>query len=234
MKAPVRPRSTRRGLVFEMLKRCAREQSGFGLSPIRAMEVSTVISGSRVKFVVAVGVLLVFCGVSWAQQPPWAADRVFNLDDVEIELFNPACFGNCPVYTVTIEGTGAISYSDDALRLMDQAGLKLRLEPEQVVELLDQLLALQFFDLPNEYDSGARAFVWPPGSGKFRITQRVTTMDSSFTEIRLRIAEHTKSVRMWSGYGPPKLLAVAKSIDELVGTAGLYAIVKQEASSGKH
>ena len=71
-------------------------------------------------------------------------------EDFRISLERGACFGTCPVYTLTVLGNGSVRY--EGLRFVEVEGEQTALlEPEAVDSLLEAIVDADFFDLKDEY-----------------------------------------------------------------------------------
>lgn len=76
------------------------------------------------------------------------------LAETSITLKRTQCFGSCPAYTVTISGTGEVTWLGDAnVAVRGQA--KDKIDPKVVMALLDRARAAGFFDLRAVYRGDA-------------------------------------------------------------------------------
>lgn len=117
-----------------------------------------------------------------------------------IKLARTACFGACPVYSLTINGDGAVIYEGkDYVRIK---GVKEATVAPEVIDLLLQAFEeAAYFTLNDSYS----------GFGK-------SDMPSAITSIS--IGDNTKSVKHYLGdsSAPKKLTDLENKIDELVNS----------------
>jgi hypothetical protein len=79
--------------------------------------------------------------------------RAINLESAAIELSRGQCFGACPVYVVTVHGSGDVEYV--GTRFVKVKGIqKAKVRPEQVAQILEILGRSSFSMLED------RAFSW--------------------------------------------------------------------------
>ena len=71
-------------------------------------------------------------------------------EPILIRLERTVCFGFCPIYTLTIDGDGLVTY--EGVNNVEMTGTHTaQISPEQVQKLVDAFLALDYFSLPDEY-----------------------------------------------------------------------------------
>ena len=131
-----------------------------------------------------------------------------NSNDEWIRLSRTACFGTCPVYTVTIKSDGTVSYAGE--RFVFTIGFAQgRIDKSAFRDLAREFEKLDYFTLPDEFVPGTKA-----------CPNMVTDMPSADTAIRLN--GKTKRVAHYHGCGNsgilPKLTALENRIDEVAGT----------------
>ena len=115
-----------------------------------------------------------------------------------IALERTACFGACPMYKVTLYGSGRVVFEGDDYTTMKHA--ESTVDPREVERLIDRLLAAHFLDADAEY--------------------REAITDTSNTIISLHSGMHDKTVstNMGSNSGDPmadELYAIGKEIDRV-------------------
>ncbi|MBP7335351.1 DUF6438 domain-containing protein [Niveispirillum sp.] len=145
----------------------------------------------------------------WLENPP-DFPAITRWEEVEVGLRRTPCFGSCPVYDVTITGTGKIQFTGSTLSLMPgpERGVlmpgehKDRIEPSAAKALVDRFRQARFLSMRDEYDS--------------------KVVDGSFTILWLKIGETKK--RVFSNEGenmgqPAAFDALVKAIDSAAGTA---------------
>ena len=74
-----------------------------------------------------------------------------NLTDIEITLERTLCYGNCPVYSVTIDGEGNVVY--EGKKFVRVEGVRMYTIPqEDVKELVAMFYGIGYFSLNDRYD----------------------------------------------------------------------------------
>lgn len=82
--------------------------------------------------------------------PPAAAQGPVLPPDTMIRLQRTACFGSCPVYSVTIDGGGTVTYDGEgAVRVVGRRTAQI--DPAIVAQLLATAENLRFFELRDAY-----------------------------------------------------------------------------------
>jgi hypothetical protein len=173
-------------------------------------------------------VLVLFAQAVGAQVAPWAIDRALSLDDVEITADYPpgdshaggqeivgagrrvTIFGSGEFEVRSFAGETHVSHSDKPLARSD------------VYDLLNSFLAVQFFDLPDEFKGGARAVPLPTRSQnspstRFQIKRGFNPTDATYVDLTLRIESHSKRIRCWYGASPESVMGISKRIRKAVG-----------------
>jgi hypothetical protein len=117
---------------------------------------------------------------------------------IVITLERTACFGTCPVYTVTVRDDGSVSY-DGRSFVRVPGKYAWQIDPAMVRALADEMTRAGFFDLKKEY------------------TAMITDMPTTYTT--LSIGARTKRVKDYFD-APPKLMELEKRIDEVSGAKG--------------
>ena len=115
---------------------------------------------------------------------------------ITITLQRTACFGFCPVYSVTIRDDGTVAYEGHEHTKV-QGAQTWKIDPSKVRALAKEMQDAGYFDLENEY----RAMV----------TDHPTTYTS------LTIGSRTKKVKNYVA-GPPRLKEMEERIDQVAGT----------------
>ena len=129
--------------------------------------------------------------------------------DDSITLERTACFGTCPIYAVTINSDGAVTFNGE--RFVKTVGIAQdRIDKAAFRELVREFEKIDYFSLPDDFTPGSK--VCP---------NMVTDMPSADTSIRLN--GKTKSVAHYQGCGKSAVLdnltALENKIDEVAGTA---------------
>lgn len=121
--------------------------------------------------------------------------------NVEIRMTRGACFGFCPVYTVTINGAGEVHY-----------------EGRNFVNVVGQRTAT----IPTESVSGLVARFDEIGFNNLRDSYRANVSDLPTYTVTLTRAGHTKTIVDYGGVSagmPPAVRELQAEIDRVAGTA---------------
>jgi uncharacterized protein DUF6438 len=119
-----------------------------------------------------------------------------------VTLARTACFGTCPVYTVSIANDGAVRY--EGLEHVRVTGTHTwRIDPAALRALADEMEKAGFFEMKSEY------------------TARVTDMPTVTTT--LTRGSRTKTVKDYFG-APPALKEIEARIDAVSGAHGYVRI----------
>jgi hypothetical protein len=128
--------------------------------------------------------------------------------DTSVSLERGPCERRCAVYGVTLYGDGRVVYV--GRYFVRKAGtLKARVNPAAVREIVQQLVALTFFDLKDTYGAD-------PGDCLEQAE------DAPRVTLSLTVENHRKIVRHGIGCVGPvtsRLTEIAVAIDRLAGTA---------------
>jgi hypothetical protein len=123
-----------------------------------------------------------------------------------ITLERTACFGSCPVYTLSVSRTGEVAYQGKAhVRKLGTAAAKV--PPQQVDQLLSELERGGYFDFADRYTSPE------PACGRY-------ATDSPTTITSVTIRGHTKRIVHDYGCGgaPGALVVLERRIDEALNS----------------
>ena len=123
-----------------------------------------------------------------------------NLDDVVITLERTACFGPCPVYTLTIYGDGTVVYEGkDFAQTRGRA--EATVSQEQIEQLISEFEKADYFSLNESY-----------------IEKTITDAETVITSITLN--GRTKTIEHYHGdfSAPEKLTELEDKIDEIVNS----------------
>jgi Domain of unknown function (DUF6438)/Ankyrin repeats (3 copies) len=125
--------------------------------------------------------------------------------DTMIRLERTSCFGECPIYTVTIDARGTVTYEGD--RFVRAVGLQTaRIAPAVVATLLASAERIHFFDLRDAY----RVIENPDGT-----LMMVTDLPTTF--VTITVNGRTKRVEDYFG-APDGLAEFELEIDEAART----------------
>jgi hypothetical protein len=124
-----------------------------------------------------------------------------SMRNAVITLERTPCFGSCPVYKLTVYGTGRVVY--EGIENVNVIGTKeSTISDEQVMELIPRFLDVDYFSLNDSYQ-------------KFMVSD----MPSAITSIQ--IAGETKTVQHYHGdkTAPEVLTELEDFIDQTVNSA---------------
>ena len=142
-----------------------------------------------------------------AARPSGAAGQATADSAVRITLERGPCFGTCPVYSVTLDGSGAVLF--EGRRFVADTGLSTgRVPPARIDSLVAALTAGGYFDFADRYTAGE------PGCERY-----ATDLPSVITEVRA--GGRTKRVEHDHGCmeAPQALTALEGRIDSVAGVA---------------
>ena len=124
-----------------------------------------------------------------------------DLDDIVITLERQACFGFCPVYTITVFGDGTVIYDGE-----EYVAVKERVEAtitkEKIEQLVSEFEAIDYYSLDDKY-----------------VERTITDAQTVITSIT--IDGKTKAIEHYHGdfAAPEKLRALEDKIDEIVNSS---------------
>jgi hypothetical protein len=145
------------------------------------------------RFVWAAGLALI---VSTPLATSRAAPQVIP-EDFVIKLERTACYGRCPVYVVSIDAKGNVTY--DGTRFVKVAGRQTdRVPASRVAALVETVDRIRFFDLDDKY------------------RQLITDLPTTF----VTVTRDGRTKRIEDYFGAPKSLNdLERQIDDAAQTA---------------
>lgn len=137
---------------------------------------------------------------------PPAGLAVRDSASVEIELSRSACFGTCPAYTLSVRGSGEVTFTGERF-VQDSGTTRGSLEPGQLAALLQAFDRANYLGFADSYTPDS------PACG-----DASTDHPSVWTAIRFD--GKTKRVDHYTGCSdaPAALDALEQAIDSIVGT----------------
>jgi hypothetical protein len=124
--------------------------------------------------------------------------------DTMIRLQRTSCFGPCPIYTVTIDGRGTVTYvGERAVRVVGRRTA--HIEPSVVATLLATADRIHFFDMDDRYRE-----IRNPDGTVFTVTDRPTEF------VTITVSGRTKRVEDYVG-APDSLAQFEREIDDAAG-----------------
>jgi len=148
--------------------------------------------------------LVVACG---PRAPRLPAPDVAAAPSSRVTLERGPCFGTCPVYRVTLSGSGLIEFV--GTRFVSRVGADtVRVAPEAVDSLVRSLEAGGFFILAGDYVPDA------PACGRY-------STDAPTVSLSVETSGRAKTVRHDHGCGgaPAALTGFEHLVDSVAGTA---------------
>jgi hypothetical protein len=117
--------------------------------------------------------------------------------DLEVSIQREACFGSCPVYSLTVSGDGSVTFQGEDYVLMTGTHTS-SVSPESIEELVQAIEETGYFDLRNQYTA-------------YEVT------DNPYTTTTVTLDGHTKTIRHYHGdrSAPEQLTRFEKTIDRI-------------------
>jgi hypothetical protein len=123
-----------------------------------------------------------------------------NLNDTIITLERTACYGKCPVYKLTVYGSGAVIYEGkDFVRTTGKA--EETISQEQIKQLVSEFEKANYYSLNDNY-------------------MEVAITDLPYVNTSIAMDGKTKSIKHYCGdiSAPEQLTELENRIDEIVNT----------------
>jgi hypothetical protein len=137
----------------------------------------------------------------------------FPLSDLQIKLFRGPCFGECPVYEVTISGTGEVTYRGD-MYVKEVGKREDKVDVLEVLDLYKYAVEIGFFELQAEYESDCQIII---GDKMMVETSGTTMTDQAFCDVTISTGKQTKKVHNYLG-SPKRLRQLENRIEKLANT----------------
>jgi|SRR5208282_1988462 len=116
-------------------------------------------------YVTAIFVLAVLL-FAWLPSRPKSLTHLKNMESLTIQMSRGACYGRCPIYSITIHGNGSVDYA--GYRYVDDRGPQTSaISREQVMTIIRGLDSAHFLTLED------RAFQWCFDSGSVAVSVSV-------------------------------------------------------------
>jgi hypothetical protein len=134
-------------------------------------------------------------GPAWLA-PSFAAAQAVH-EDFVIKLERTACYGRCPVYSVTIDANGNVTY--DGMQFVPVVGRQTdRIPVSRVAALVEAVDRMRFFELDDKY------------------SQLITDLPTTF----VTVTHHGRFKRIDDYFGAPTSLKdLERQIDDTAHTA---------------
>jgi hypothetical protein len=155
--------------------------------------------------VVLIGVIALTAVIKSAGWLGGKSSELTDLSEAEIKaatvhLERHACYGTCPVYTVTIHGDGRVEYSGENY-VKVKGTQEARVEPAVVKTLLAEFARVRFLSLPDYALDKCSC-------------RRCTDFPSAITEISAGRANHRVKHNHGCGCAPKGLFELESAIDK--------------------
>jgi hypothetical protein len=138
----------------------------------------------------------------------------YPLNDLTIRLERKGCYGRCPIYSVEIHGDGRVVY--EGRRFVGVTGRREgKIAQDQVVELLNHIYHIRFFDMRDEYSTRPDGVIVENGEVQETV---IISSDLESKVISVKVGDYEKSVVDYDG-SPPELVALSPRIDQIADTA---------------
>jgi hypothetical protein len=123
-----------------------------------------------------------------------------DLDDMVITLERTACFGFCPVYTLTIYGNGTVIYEGEEF-VTTKGRVETTINQEKITQLISEFEAVDYFSLNDGY-----------------VEHTITCAQTVITSIT--IDGKTKTIEHYHGdlNAPEQLTELENKIDQIVNS----------------
>ena len=137
----------------------------------------------------------------------------FPLSDLQIKLFRGPCLGVCPVYEVSISGSGDVTYKGQIF--VKDVGV--RYDKVDVIEVLDLFIyavEIGFFELHAEYETEDQIML---GDEMTVALSSMIVTDQPYCEVTIITGKQTKKVHNYLG-APKRLRQLENKIEKLANT----------------
>ena len=129
-------------------------------------------------------------------------------NETVVKLKRTACYGSCPVYTVSLKASGVVEY--EGYEYVSIKGFQTASLPKESVELIEkELIKSNFFKMKSHLDSGC----W----GCF-----MSATDSSYIIIEGLVKNRKRAVLTYVGCESKQVdevLSLANYIEQVIGTS---------------
>lgn len=141
-----------------------------------------------------------------------------DLKTVTIRLERTACYGNCPVYNVTIQGDGHVAYEGKA-NVKTTGAREGQIDQEKIKALLSQFAQAKFLSLPDY------------SLGKCRC-RKCTDMPSAITDLRVTGVSHRVKHDYGCSCAPAALFDLESAIDKAADVEQWTGDVRKQGPFG--
>jgi hypothetical protein len=138
-------------------------------------------------------------------------EKPFKPGDLHISLSRRACLGTCPVFELTIDGTGNVNYcGKDFVKV---TGIRITtIDPDQVFKLLQYAVKIGFFNFKSRYNT---ALTLEKSGGLIKASGYMAT-DMPESTVTISVGNRFKTVTESLG-APLALISFQKKIERTAG-----------------
>jgi hypothetical protein len=149
-----------------------------------------------------------------------------QLKDIEFKLSYGPCYGHCPVYDLTIHGTGKVTFTGHDF--VDVLGVQTTtVEAEVILQLIEAAMEIGFFEMKSNYDHEVIYEVLPNDTIDVGLMSRT---DYPLKTLEIRIGKQHKKVKAYLGV-PKRLDDYFILLNELSGAILWIGILSDEANA---
>jgi hypothetical protein len=135
----------------------------------------------------------------------------FSIYDLKIILSSKGCFGECPIYNITILGSGKVCY--EGIKYIQSKGeVMSSITRDEVLQLFKYALDIDFFTMPDKFETNNEVSI---NIRDQIFVKEKRVLDAQVLEISIGIENNFKAVSCSVVTAPSRLLAFAKFIDDI-------------------
>lgn len=122
------------------------------------------------------------------------------LSNIKITVEAGPCYGPCPIYTLSILGTGEVTFEGKGFVVAEGSYSKM-ISPEKVKDLIAGAFEIGFFEMKNHYSNEQIFKILPDGTLD---KSEMSVSDHPLKIYQIRIGDKEKKIRAY--WGDPKRL----------------------------
>jgi len=123
-----------------------------------------------------------------------------QLSEIQISIETGPCFGPCPIYHLTISGTGDVVF--EGRNFVTSEGVQTRqISPDKVKDLIAAAFEIGFFEMANHYNSERIFEILPNNTLDLK---EMTATDHQLKILNIQIGGKQKKIHAYYSY--PKRL----------------------------
>jgi hypothetical protein len=135
----------------------------------------------------------------------------FYIYDLKIILSSKGCYGECPIYNITITGSGKVCY--EGIKYIQPKGeVMSSITRDEVIQLFKYAIDIDFFTMPDKFEKNNEVSI--NIRDQIFIKEKKVS-DLQVLEISIGIENNFKTVSCSVGTAPSRLIAFAKFIDDI-------------------